>query len=158
MLVRKRSLIPVWRVALGSLVIAFVILYFAKDFITGIIFSAIVGFGFAGVITTMDLIGARIMDEDTEKHNVRREGIISNALGFMNRLSGLFTSLAFLLIFKIFGFESGDNPGTQPDMAARFLLTVFPAVLMVISLGFSLFLKFSPRKPEEPVTPELLEE
>jgi GPH family glycoside/pentoside/hexuronide:cation symporter len=158
MLVRKRSLIPVWRVALGSLVIAFVILYFAKDFITGIIFSAIVGFGFAGVITTMDLIGARIMDEDTQKHNVRREGIIANALGFMNRLSGLFTSLAFLLIFKIFGFESGDNPGTQPDMAARFLLTVFPAVLMVISLGFSLFLKFSPRKPEESVTPELLEE
>ena len=158
MLVRKRALIPVWRVALASLVIAFVILYFAKDFITGIIFSAIVGFGFAGVITTMDLIGARIMDEDTQKHNVRREGIISNALGFMNRLSGLFTSLAFLLIFKIFGFESGDNPGTQPDMAARFLLTVFPAVLMVISLGFSLFLKFSPRKPEEPVAPELIEE
>ena len=158
MLVRKRTLIPVWRVALGSLVIAFVILYFAKDFITGIIFSAIVGFGFAGVITTMDLIGARIMDEDTQKHNVRREGIIANALGFMNRLSGLFTSLAFLLIFKIFGFESGDNPGTQPDMAARFLLTVFPAVLMVISLGFSMFLKFSPRKPEEPVAPELIEE
>lgn len=158
MLVRKRTLIPVWRVALGSLVIAFVILYFAKDFITGIIFSAIVGFGFAGVITTMDLIGARIMDEDTQKHNVRREGIIANALGFMNRLSGLFTSLAFLLIFKIFGFESGDNPGTQPDMAARFLLTVFPAVLMVISLGFSMFLKFSPRKPEEPIAPELVQE
>ncbi len=158
LLVRKRALIPVWRVALGSLVIAFVILYFAKDFITGIIFSAIVGFGFAGVITTMDLIGARIMDEDTQKHNVRREGIIANALGFMNRLSGLFTSLAFLLIFKIFGFESGDNPGTQPDMAARFLLTVFPAVLMVISLGFSMFLKFSPRKPEEPIAPELVEE
>ena len=158
MLVRKRALIPVWRIALGSLVIAFVILYFAKDFITGIIFSAIVGFGFAGVITTMDLIGARIMDEDTQKHNVRREGIIANALGFMNRLSGLFTSLAFLLIFKIFGFESGDNPGTQPDMAARFLLTVFPAVLMVISLGFSMFLKFAPRKTEEPVAPELIEE
>ncbi len=158
MLVRKRALIPVWRIALLSLVIAFVILYFAKDFTTGIIFSALVGFGFAGVITTMDLIGARIMDEDAQKHNVRREGIIANALGFMNRLSGLFTSLAFLLIFKIFGFESGDNPGTQPDMAARFLLTVFPAVLMVISLGFSMFLKLSPRKPEEPVAPEFIQE
>ena len=43
----------------------------------------------------MDLIGAKIMDEDTRKHNVRREGIISNALGFMNRLNGLFTSPAF---------------------------------------------------------------
>lgn len=157
-LVRKLSLIPVWRVALLSLVVAFVILFFAKDFVTGIIFSAIVGFGFAGVITTMDLIGARIMDEDTQKHNVRREGIIANALGFMNRLSGLFTSLAFLLIFKIFGFESGDNPGTQPDMAARFLLTVFPAVLMVISLGFSMFLKLSPRAPKANATPEISKE
>lgn len=158
MLVRKRDLIPVWRIALLSLVIAFIILFFAKDFLTGIIFSAIVGFGFAGVITTMDLIGARIMDEDTQKHNVRREGIIANALGFMNRLSGLFTSLAFLLIFKIFGFESGDNPGAQPDMASRFLLTVFPAVLMVISLGFSMFLKLKPKNTEETPAPELVEE
>ena len=50
------------------------------------------GFAFAGVITTMDLIGARVMDEDTQKHHLRREGIIANALGFMNRLSGLFTA------------------------------------------------------------------
>ena len=49
---------------------------------------AFVGFGFAGVITTMDLIAARVMDEDTEKYNLRREGFISSALGFMNRLSG----------------------------------------------------------------------
>jgi GPH family glycoside/pentoside/hexuronide:cation symporter len=57
-----------------------------------IIFAGLVGFGFAGVITTMDLVGAKIMDEDTQKHNLRREGIISNALGFMNRLNGLFTA------------------------------------------------------------------
>lgn len=149
-LVRKHTVIPVWRTALASLAVAFVPLYFANNLMTGIIFSALVGFGFAGVITTMDLIGARIMDEDTRKHNVRREGIYANALGFMNRLSGLFTSLAFLLIFQLFGFESGDNPGAQPDMAARFLLTVFPAVLMVISLVFSMFLKLEAPKAEEP--------
>jgi GPH family glycoside/pentoside/hexuronide:cation symporter len=50
------------------------------------------------VITTMDLIGAKIMDEDTQKHNLRREGLISNALGFMNRLSGLFTSFGFYMV------------------------------------------------------------
>ncbi len=161
-LVRKHTVIPVWRTALASLAVAFVPLYFANNLMTGIIFSALVGFGFAGVITTMDLIGARIMDEDTRKHNVRREGIYSNALGFMNRLSGLFTSLAFLLIFQLFGFESGDNPGTQPDQAARFLLTVFPMILMVISVGFSFFLKFKSGNDEGPdeanLTPEFIEE
>jgi GPH family glycoside/pentoside/hexuronide:cation symporter len=61
----------------------------------------------------------------------------------MNRLSGLFTSTAFYLVFIIFGFESGLNPGPQPDLAARFLLTIFPPVLMVISFTFSFFINFS---------------
>jgi len=141
-LVRKFTLIPVWRAALVSLAIAFIPLYFANSLVTAIVGSALVGFGFAGVITTMDLIGAKIMDEDTQKHHLRREGIISNAMGFMNRLNGLFTSFAFLLVFTLFGFESGQNPGAQPDQAARFLLTVFPLVLMVMSFAFSFFIDF----------------
>ena len=87
-LVRKRSLIPVWRLALAVLAIAFVPLYFASSLVAAIALSALVGFGFAGVITTMDLIGAKVMDEDTRRHGLRREGIISNAMGFMNRQIG----------------------------------------------------------------------
>jgi len=106
------------------------------------------------VIATMDLIGAKIMDEDTQKHNLRREGIISNAMGFMNRLSGLFVSAGFLMVSYFFHFESGDNPGPDPANAARFLLTVFPAVLMLISLGFSFFMDFKPtEKPAETIEP-----
>jgi GPH family glycoside/pentoside/hexuronide:cation symporter len=156
--VRKYRLIPVWRIALASLALAFIPLFFAKNMTSAVICSALVGFGFAGVITTMDLIGARIMDEDTRQYNIRREGIYANALGFMNRLSGLFTSLAFLLLFHLFGFESGDNPGAQPGTASRFLLTVFPMVMMVISLGFSIFLKFSNQRDEQTDLPQLAEE
>jgi GPH family glycoside/pentoside/hexuronide:cation symporter len=155
--VRKFGLLPIWRLALISLAVAFVPLYFANSFITAFIFSALVGFGFAGVITTMDLIGAKIMDEDTRKYNVRREGIYSNAMGFMNRLSGLFVSLAFLLLVSLFGFESGDNPGLQPGNAARFLMTVFPFVMMVISIVFSFFMKFNKADEETPTTPDLLD-
>lgn len=140
--VRKYSLMPVWRASLIILAVAFIPLYFANSLISGILCSALVGFGFAGVITTMDLIGARIMDEDTQKHNLRREGIISNALGFMNRLNGLFTSFALYLVFIIYKYESGTNPGPQPDQAARFLLTIFPPILMVISFTFSFFINF----------------
>jgi GPH family glycoside/pentoside/hexuronide:cation symporter len=153
-LVKKYGLMPVWRAALVTLAVAFIPLNFANNLVSGIIFSALVGFGFAGVITTMDLIGAKIMDEDTQKHNLRREGIISNALGFMNRLNGLFTSAAFYLIFVIYGFESGKNPGPQPDDAARFLLGIVPPVLMVISFVFSYFIDFKPPEPA-PVEPQV---
>jgi GPH family glycoside/pentoside/hexuronide:cation symporter len=145
--VKKFTLMPVWRAALVTLALAFIPLYFANTLLSAVICSALVGFGFAGVITTMDLIGAKIMDEDTQKHDLRREGIIANALGFMNRLNGLFTSFAFFLVFTLFGFESGDNPGTQPGNAARFLLTVFPTILMIISFAFSFFISFD--KPEK---------
>jgi GPH family glycoside/pentoside/hexuronide:cation symporter len=157
-LVRKYSLMPVWRAALGVLAITFIPLYFAFNLVTAIIFSAFVGFGFAGVITTMDLIGAKIMDEDTQKHGLRREGIISNALGFMNRLNGLFTSAAYLLVFRIYGFESGDNPGIRPDDAARFLMTIVPPVLMVISFAFSWFIDFKNKPPETPAVVEPVKE
>jgi GPH family glycoside/pentoside/hexuronide:cation symporter len=149
-LVRKYSLMPVWRAALIALTLSFIPLYFANTFILAIICSALVGFGFAGVITTMDLIHAKIMDEDRLKHDVRREGIISNALGFMNRLNGLFTSLAFLLITKFFGFVSGDEPGPQPDQASLFLLTVFPLILSAISVIFAFILKFPDVKAGSP--------
>ena len=150
-LVKKYGLIPVWRTALVTLAVTFIPLYFANSLVTSIIGSVLVGFGFAGVITTMDLIGAKIMDEDTQKYNLRREGIISSALGFMNRLNGLITGLAFTLVFTIFGFESGNNPGPQPANAARFLLTVFPFILMVFSFSFSFFLNFKKVEAVEPV-------
>jgi len=94
------------------------------------------------------LIGARIMDEDTRKYNLRREGIISSAMGFMNRLNSLFTAAALLLVKTFFGFESGANPGPQPDMASRFLMTVFPSILVLIAFVFSLFINFE--RTEEP--------
>ena len=148
-LVRRFSLIPTWRASLVTLAVAFVPLYFASSLVSAIACSALVGFGFAGVITTMDLIGAKIMDEDTRKHNLRREGIIANALGFMNRLNGLFTSFAFYLVFVLFDFESGLNPGPQPGAAARFLLAAFPPILMAISFAFSFFIHFDDAQPTQ---------
>ena len=141
-LVRRFGLVPVWRAALATLALAFVPLYFAGSLAGAVAGAVLVGFGFAGVIATMDLIGARIMDEDTRRHNVRREGIISNAMGFMGRLNGLFTSAAFFAVYTLYGFKSGQEPGPQPGDATRFLLTLCPIVMMLISLTFSFFLDF----------------
>ncbi|HPH98457.1 MAG TPA: MFS transporter [Anaerolineaceae bacterium] len=146
-LVKKFGMMPVWRAALAFLAVAFVPLYFANSLPTAIVGCVLVGLGFAGAITTMDLVGAKIMDEDTQKHNVRREGIISSAMGFMNRLNGLITGQAFALVFRIYGFESGDKPGPAPDQAASFLMAISPFVLMLISFTFSFFISFKNRQP-----------
>ncbi len=152
-LVRKFSVIPVWRAALGTLGVAFVALYFARSFTAALLCSILVGFGFSGVIATMDLIGAKIMDEDKEKYQLRREGIIASALGFMNRLNGLFVSLAFLLVAALYGFESGEVPGSQPDSAARFLITIFPMALMALSLVFSFLIDFREEEADRQASP-----
>jgi GPH family glycoside/pentoside/hexuronide:cation symporter len=143
LLIKRFTLIPVWRAALILLAAGFIPLYFVKSLVTAIIASSVVGLGFAGAISTMDLIGARIIDEDSAKSGVRREAIYSSASGFMNRLNGLFTSLAFLLVNRIYGFESGDVPGPNPGEAAKFLLIIFPFILMIISYVFSRFLNFT---------------
>jgi len=153
-LVRKYSLMPVWRAALIVLMAAFVPLYFMTSLAGAIVASCAVGMGFAGAITTMDLIGARIMDEDTRKHGLKREGTYASAMGFMNRLSGLFTSLAFLLVGRLYGFQSGDVPGPDPGAAARFLLAAFPFCVMVLSVVCSRFLKFPALESAKPPAEE----
>jgi GPH family glycoside/pentoside/hexuronide:cation symporter len=145
-LVKKRTLMPVWRAALLVLASSFIPLYFAPTFTLAAISCCFLGFGVSGVLVTMDLVGARIMDEDKQLHGLRREGIISSMLGFMNRLSGLFTSIAFLLVFKIYGYESGDVPGAEPHNAAKFLMAAFPFATMILSVISSRFLSFPPKE------------
>ena len=149
--VKKYTLMPVWRWALIALTVAFIPLFFAKDLVSAILSCVLLGIGYAGAITTMDLIGARVMDDDYRRHGIKREGFFSSAMGFMNRLNGLFTSLTFLLVGKFYGFESGDVPGDNPAGAARFLLVVFPFFAMVCSVIISRFLHFPEidNKPSE---------
>lgn len=148
-LIKKFTVVPIWRIALITLGIGFIPLYFANSLITAIFASVLLGFGFSGVISTMDLIGARIIDEDSDHSGIRREAIFTSASGFMNRLNGLFTSLAFFLVYQVYGFESGDIPGSNPGGAAKFLLSIFPFVLILISILFSRLLNFPGKVKEE---------
>ncbi|MDD3946706.1 MAG: MFS transporter [Clostridia bacterium] len=141
-LVRKYGTIKVWRTALMFLALAFVPLFFANSLITAIMAAVCVGIGFSGCISTMDLMGAKVLDEDYARHGIKREGIFTSTMGFMNRLSGLFISLGLLLASRLYGFESGDEPGLRPDDASRFLLCLFPMGLTVLGIVFTFFVKF----------------
>jgi len=97
----------------------------------------------------MDIVGARILDEDARKYGVQREGTFGSLLSVLNKTSGLFTSLAFLLVFRIYGFESGTNPGETPGQAAKFLTVLFPIAIMILCVTMSRFLRFDEKVPSE---------
>lgn len=147
-LVKKFGTIRIWRIALITLAVSFIPLYFVNSLVPAIIFSAGIGLGFSGVISTMDIVGAMLMDEDYQKHGIKRQGIYSSTMGFMNRLSGLFVSFTYLLASAIYGFKSGEEPGLNPGGASRFMLILFPLILVAVGVIFSFFVKFSKSKPK----------
>ena len=148
-LTKKVPIMTVWRIGFIIMAVGFIPLFFVSGLVPAIIIAAGMGFGVAACLTTMDCIGAKIVDDDYRKHGIKREGIINSLMGVMNRLNGLYISLAFFVTSRFFGFEDGDNPGENPALAARVLLCIFPAAAMVLATVVSLFLKFPGDKKDE---------
>ena len=139
---QKVDIMKIWRTGFIIMATAFIPLFFVNSLIPTIVIAAVVGIGVAACLTTMDCIGAKIVDDDYRKHGIKREGIINSLMGVMNRLNGLYTSLAFYVASEYFGFISGDEPGDNPAMASRVLLCLFPAIAMIIASVITFFLKF----------------
>lgn len=145
---KKLPVMTIWRTGFIIMAVGFVPLYFAKVLPLAIAVAAVMGFGIAACLTTMDCIGAKIVDDDYQRNGVKREGIINSLMGVMNRLNGLYTSLAFYIASECFGFVSGDEPGANPGLAAKVLLCVFPCLAMIFATVISFFLKLPEHKDE----------
>lgn len=136
------SVMKVWRTGLIFMALSFIPLFFVKSLALAIVSACLVGFGVGACLTTMDCIGAKIVDDDYAKHGIKREGIMNSLMGVMNRMNGLYTSLAIYVVSNAFGYISGDEPGPNPGMAAKVFICVFPAAAMILASIFGLFLRF----------------
>ena len=141
-IIKKTTVMPAWRSAFAILAVGLIPLFFTSNFVAAVCMTVILGFGMGGVQASMDVVAARIIDEDSRKYGLQREGIYSSLLGVLNKVSGLFVSAGYLIAGKFFGYQNGENPGPMPDLASRFLVVIFPAILMLLAFGLSFFLKF----------------
>ncbi|WP_199562260.1 MFS transporter [Petrotoga sp. 9PW.55.5.1] len=142
----KLGALTAWRTSLLFLGIAVIPIFSAKSLVFSMIAGVLIGVGIAGVTANIDLIYAKVIDADAKASNLRREGIYFSGFQFIIHFSGLAKSLVLLLVTLIFGFVDGNNPGEHPDLAARFMISVFPALLMAVSFIISFFVRFKEEK------------
>jgi GPH family glycoside/pentoside/hexuronide:cation symporter len=140
--IKKLGLMKTWRLTFAFVALPLIPLYFTGTLLASTIVLVVLGFGYGGVCATLDVVGARILDEDKARHGVQREGTFNSLGGVLGNTSGLFVAFGFLMVSRLYGYESGEVPGLRPDEAARFLISVFPLILMAICCALSFLLKF----------------
>lgn len=143
LIIKHIGALKAWRFSLAFMGCALVPMFFMQSLVTAMIAGAFIGIGIAGVTANLDLVTARILDEDAAKSNLRREGTYNSVFGLLGRCANFLTALVFLLITRMFGFVDGDTPGLRADEAVRWMIAIFPALLMLVSFIASLFVKLS---------------
>lgn len=157
-IMRKKQVMKTWRIAFLAVTVTIVPLFFTQNFILAAVAIALFGSCVSGMFATMDLVGSKILDEDRIKNGMHREGLYNSLISILNKVSGLFTSLAYLLVGTIFGYQDGNNVGDNPAMAARFLLIIAPFVLFLLGYILSHFLHFKDSYEEPAVSEETASE
>jgi len=132
----------VWRMALTWLGLAIVPMFFVNNLLLACLAGTLIGVGIAGVTANLDMINSILIEDDAARSGLRREASFFSGISFVTRLSGLVRSGVFFLLFFFFAFESSENPGDTPGMAARFMIVVFPIILMALSVSVSLLVRF----------------
>ncbi|QJD85441.1 MFS transporter [Cohnella herbarum] len=147
-LIRKVDPVKAWRWSFVAYALSVIPLWFGTSLVSGILAGILVGFGLAGFLVTPPVVNSIIIDQDFAKTGSKREGVYTAVSGFIVRSSGLISALAFLVVGVIFGYESGDNPGPDPESTFRYLISVVPLILLAISIAISFFVKIE-RKPAD---------
>ncbi|GAA3402442.1 MFS transporter [Paenibacillus hodogayensis] len=143
-IVQKLGGVRGWRLALAVYALSVVPLWFATNLGSGIAAGISAGFGLSGFLVTPLVLSSQIIDRDFAATGRRREGVYTAVGSFITRSSGLLSALAFWIVGMVFGYVSGDNPGSDPSSTFRYLISVIPFCLLALSFLISLLVKKSP--------------
>lgn len=132
--IRRRGAPLVWRVGYVFLLAGFVVLGFAHGLAAAVVAGCVIAVGWAALMVSTDLIQARLLDDDSRRHGVHREGVFLSAFGVFGRLSSALNGLALASLAWIYGYESGEQPGDRPGEAFHTYLTVYPTLIAAVGL------------------------
>jgi GPH family glycoside/pentoside/hexuronide:cation symporter len=91
--------------------------------------GALQGINVCNIVIRAGLI-TRNIDRTGNRNEASYYGLMNSAL----RIGGLLQSLAMFLVGMLFGYISGDQPGPQPDLAFRFLISFLPILSLCAAI------------------------
>ena len=154
-LIKKWGASRAWLFGVAALGVTVIPLGLANNLVTGIIAGGILGLGYCGVLVSGEVVTSEIIDRDAKKTGVRREAIYLSVYGFIIRISGVFQSLAFVLLSVLFGYVSGEQPGANPAGAFKFFMSVIPVSALAVSFVIGLlYRRLSAQAETEAVEPQ----
>ncbi len=122
-----------WLLALILMALSAIIIGIASNLIVGAIGAAFVGASMGAIKVCHQIIVANFVDRDLKRTGHRREGIYYSVMRVMGKFSKILESLALVLLGLLFGYVNGENPGSRPDLAFRFLMSILPLGFTVIA-------------------------
>jgi GPH family glycoside/pentoside/hexuronide:cation symporter len=119
--------VAVW--AIGGLLLAF-----STSFEMAAIVAIIDGIGLGGGLYFYDQCIAEIIDEDEITQGTRRSGIYYAVLNFLIKFSAILNFIIIGIVFSSTDWQTyTPNPGVDTIFALRFLMGIFPLILLIIS-------------------------
>ncbi|NLG74416.1 MAG: MFS transporter [Chloroflexi bacterium] len=113
----------------GSLMLGLV-----PNLVTAVIAVGVFGAGWGGCQVCFDVIRAGLVDRHFKRTGQRSEAAYYSLLGFGIHLSGILQGAAMFLMGFLFGYVSGEQPGPHPGPAFRFLISIFPALSLLLAV------------------------
>jgi len=120
-------------VSMACFAVSIGLLGIVPDLITGIAAGVAIGLSMSGFFMTADVIISRIADRDHALTGHKREGMFFSVPWVITRVANVLQAGSFLLLYYLYGYSSGDEPGPNPGGAFRFLMGFIPFVGLSIA-------------------------
>ncbi|MFZ5827600.1 MAG: MFS transporter [Bacillota bacterium] len=131
-------------IALGLFALATISFFFAQGLVGGVLVGVLLSPGYSGVMVLGDLVLANLIDLDARRTGQRREGIYYSINNFYSKLANAGTAYGFVAVGVLFGYRGAEDPGSNPDLAFRFLMSVIPFAFLALGWVLARFLPATP--------------
>ncbi len=97
-----------------------------------------------------DMMSAELIDIDKMKYKISREASFNSIGSLISRVSLIVSAIAMSALSFAFGYESGSNPGPNPELAFRAMCGVmFPIICACGTLFCYKYIKISNKDSQD---------
>lgn len=130
-IIRKIGVRRTWKMCFTILPFALLLLLLPSNWWQGILVLIPIGPFVAGLMLTPDMMSAELIDIDKLKNNISREASFNSIGSLISRFSLILSAVVMAAMSFAFGYESGSNPGPNPELAFRAMCGAFLPIIAI---------------------------